>query len=118
MKTPNLTVLGECWHCKQVFELAPQTSSLPKHDSLNGLTPCPSSNYSPDRIEYLIKTDEEALQVAEFFKNDNALRCLHSGDMLHSGACGNGERCDRKRGLLAKAFAEYYLKKVSIPVRI
>jgi len=116
MNIPNLTKLGSCSSCKQLLTLFPKTSWIPEHTQPGSSTICSGSHYSPDRVEYLIQTDEEARQVAEFFKNDGATHCLDSYG-LHSMACGNGRRCAEIRGLLAKAFAKYYLKQNPVPVQ-
>ncbi len=108
METPKLTRLGLCDICEIWLEIEDRTSWLPKHLSKEGDTDCKNSFYSPSGNRYLIKTEEEAQQVANFIKNDDG-RCLEY-EGRHSIVCADGENCARERLHLTQALAVYYLE--------
>ena len=105
----HLTRLGFCRTCNQWLELS--QSWLPDHNPVGKETKCINSGYSPDGRAYKVKTQEEALTLAEWLKNDDG-RCLHSGLRYHSASCADGRDCSGERRMLAQALAIFFLETI------
>lgn len=100
-----------CNVCKQWVIAEGGEDYLPKHENLKKKKDCSNAGYSPDKIEYFVKTPKQATALAKFIKEDEG-ECL-DGIELHSTNCGDGEDCEKTRLLLSKALAEYFLAHAS-----
>ncbi|MDE1919586.1 MAG: hypothetical protein KGH56_02685 [Patescibacteria group bacterium] len=110
MKIPKLKTVGICTgRCRKEVEVeaSPFYRVARDHDFRG--KKCSGSDYSVTNARFVIQTQEEALQVAAFLKNDKA-RCLERPlGGYHAMDCGDGDRCQKTRQKLASAFASYYL---------
>lgn len=109
MKIPELSKSGLCRDCGWM-DIEDGTDWLPGHSSEVTEGECRHAGMSPEETKYVIKTEEEALTVATFIKDDDG-GCLEHGRSSHSLACGDGEHCEGQRLLLSKALAQYWLDK-------
>lgn len=107
MRTVKLTRSGFCGNCEIWLEMKDSSGGLPTHNMKGGQEKCTSSGYSPLGCRYVIKTRKEALEVAGFLQNDTGY-CLVRD--RHSIACGDGDRCNAERRMLAEALSTYCLE--------
>jgi len=105
METLDIGRVGYCSQCKLWFPLKGRT--LPEHYKMDG-SKCSSSGYGAINYKYVIADKKQAIEVSHFLI-ENIGKCLWGSDR-HSGACGDGDLCNRSWFGLSSALAEFYLK--------
>jgi hypothetical protein len=113
MEIPILTQMGTCRQCKKMLVLKPgriskSIGALPYHRHKGKR--CENSGYSASYIHPIIQTDTEMEAIATFISKDDDRRCFKL--QRHSVACDDGQDCNKIRTNLARALANYYLKKI------
>ncbi|MDE2018964.1 MAG: hypothetical protein KGJ13_01305 [Patescibacteria group bacterium] len=111
MPIPKLKRAGTCSICKQRIPVKPQSfvSALEDH-SFRGKN-CSGPKYTATDIVFIIESPKEAVEVANFIKEDDGESCFGIfGFSGHTLACRDGKNCNALRHSFARALAEYYLR--------